>query len=131
MGSDQDHTMSIKPSIRYAHTDLIANDSRKLLAFYVEVFGCEPVSSERDHRGEYFDNLTAIPGAARAASMFACPATASTDRRLRYFNTQTMNQRCRLHSSAPALPTSPSRWRTWSRSGPRCSHAAGATWEKS
>ena len=55
--------MSNKPRIRYAHTNLIANDWRKLLAFYVEVFGCEPVSSERHHRGEYFDNLTAIPGA--------------------------------------------------------------------
>ena len=52
-----------KPRIRYAHTNLIANDWRRQLAFYVEVFGCEPVSSERDHRGGYFEDLTAIPGA--------------------------------------------------------------------
>ena len=49
--------------IRYAHTNLIANDWRAMLAFYVEVFGCVPVSSERDHHGAHIDDLTAMPGA--------------------------------------------------------------------
>ena len=49
--------------IRYAHTNLIADDWRRMLAFYVEVFGCVPVSSERDHRGPHIDALTAMPGA--------------------------------------------------------------------
>jgi catechol 2,3-dioxygenase-like lactoylglutathione lyase family enzyme len=49
--------------IRYAHTNLIAHDWRKMLTFYVEVFGCEPVSTERDHHGAHIDDLTAMPGA--------------------------------------------------------------------
>ena len=49
-------------TIRYAHTNLVANDWRKIADFYVRVFGCEPVSSERDNSGPSFDALTAIPG---------------------------------------------------------------------
>ena len=52
-----------KPRVRYAHTNLIAKDWRALLQFYVEVFDCEPVSSERDHHGPHIDALTAMPGA--------------------------------------------------------------------
>lgn len=52
-----------RPAIRYAHTNLIANDWRRLVDFYCEVFGCEPVSSERDHHGPHVDALTAMPGA--------------------------------------------------------------------
>jgi catechol 2,3-dioxygenase-like lactoylglutathione lyase family enzyme len=49
--------------IRYAHTNLIAQDWRKLVDFYCQVFGCEPVSSERDHHGPVFESLTGMPGA--------------------------------------------------------------------
>ena len=33
--------------IRYAHTNLIANDWRSLAAFYVDLLGCTPVLPER------------------------------------------------------------------------------------
>jgi len=52
-----------KSRVRYAHTNLIADDWRALLKFYVEVFACVPVSSERDHHGAHIDTLTALPGA--------------------------------------------------------------------
>lgn len=50
-------------SIRYAHTNLIARDWRRMMDFYVQVFGCVPVSTERDHHGPHIDKLTAMPGA--------------------------------------------------------------------
>lgn len=50
-----------RATIRYAHTNLVANDWRRIADFYDRVFGCEPVSSERDHSGPDFDALTAIP----------------------------------------------------------------------
>jgi predicted enzyme related to lactoylglutathione lyase len=53
----------MSPGIRYAHTNVIARDWRRLAAFYVEVFGCVPVSSERDYHGPTAEALTAIPGA--------------------------------------------------------------------
>jgi predicted enzyme related to lactoylglutathione lyase len=48
--------------IRYAHTNLIANDWRRLQDFYVKVFDCVPVSSERNHKGPFFEKLTGKPG---------------------------------------------------------------------
>ena len=47
----------------YAHTNLIAEDWRALAAFYVEVFGCEPLPPERDISGDWMDAGTGIPGA--------------------------------------------------------------------
>ena len=46
--------------IRYAHVNIIAKDWKRLMDFYIEVFDCEPVSSERDHRGPHTDALTAM-----------------------------------------------------------------------
>jgi catechol 2,3-dioxygenase-like lactoylglutathione lyase family enzyme len=46
-------------TIRYAHTNLIAKDWRRLANFYEKIFGCVPVSSERDHHGPKFEALTA------------------------------------------------------------------------
>lgn len=52
-----------KKGIRYAHTNLIADDWRRLVDFYTTVFDCVPVSSERDHHGPLTDDLTGMPGA--------------------------------------------------------------------
>jgi catechol 2,3-dioxygenase-like lactoylglutathione lyase family enzyme len=49
--------------MRYAHTNLVARDWRDLARFYIDVLGCEPVSSERDHGGPLFEALTGMPGA--------------------------------------------------------------------
>lgn len=47
-------------STRYAHTNLIARDWRRLASFYQEVFGCRPVPPERDLSGEWLDKATGI-----------------------------------------------------------------------
>ncbi len=52
--------MNPRPKIRYAHVNIIAADWRQLMQFYVEVFDCVPVSTERDHRGKHTDDLTGI-----------------------------------------------------------------------
>jgi len=49
---------------RYAHTNLIARDWRRLAAFYVEHFGCSAVPPERNFSGPDLEAGTAIPGAA-------------------------------------------------------------------
>jgi catechol 2,3-dioxygenase-like lactoylglutathione lyase family enzyme len=48
--------------IRYSHTNLIANDWKRLQSFYVVVLGCEPVSTERDIKGPGFEALTGFVG---------------------------------------------------------------------
>lgn len=46
---------------RYAHTNLIARDWKKLAEFYQEVFDCRPVPPQRDLSGDWLDTATAIP----------------------------------------------------------------------
>jgi catechol 2,3-dioxygenase-like lactoylglutathione lyase family enzyme len=48
----------LQTPIRYAHTNLIARDWKRLAGFYQRLFDCVPVSSERDHKGEQFEALT-------------------------------------------------------------------------
>ena len=48
---------------RYVHTNIIAKDSQKLIAFYKEVFQCKSIGETRDLRGEWLDDLTGVPNA--------------------------------------------------------------------
>jgi predicted enzyme related to lactoylglutathione lyase len=48
---------------RFAHTNIVARDWRRLAAFYKDVFGCTPVPPERDLQGEWLDAATGLQGA--------------------------------------------------------------------
>jgi predicted enzyme related to lactoylglutathione lyase len=48
-------------SAKYVHTNLIAEDWRKLSDFYQKVFGCSVVPPERDYKGKTLDAGTGIP----------------------------------------------------------------------
>ncbi len=54
--------MNTTDGIRYAHTNLIARDWRKLSDFYQQVMCCVVCSTERDHHGPHIDALTRKPG---------------------------------------------------------------------
>ena len=49
--------------IKYAHTNLIANDVPLLVSFYRDVLGCRSIGETRDLCGGWVDQLTGIPGA--------------------------------------------------------------------
>lgn len=72
-------------TIRYAHTNLVANDWRKLAGFYIRVFGCVPVSSERGHGGPHFDALTSIPGIRARGQHLRLPGHGETGPTLEVF----------------------------------------------
>lgn len=48
--------------IKYAHTNIITDDWRRLAEFYITVFGCQPLYPERDLKGEWLDRATTIKG---------------------------------------------------------------------
>ncbi len=48
---------------RYAHTNIVAKDWKRLAAFYREVFGCIAVPPERNLSGGWLDRATGIEGA--------------------------------------------------------------------
>ncbi len=52
------------PFVRYAHTNIIASDWRKLVDFYQTVFNCMPVPPERNQSGDWLSRGTGVPNAA-------------------------------------------------------------------
>ncbi len=48
---------------KFVHTNLIAEDWRRLAQFYIDAFDCEPVPPERDLQGKWLDNATLVPDA--------------------------------------------------------------------
>jgi predicted enzyme related to lactoylglutathione lyase len=48
---------------KYAHTNIVAKDWKRLARFYEEVFGCTRVPPERDLSGKWLDDATGIPNA--------------------------------------------------------------------
>jgi len=53
----------MKMATKYAHTNLIAKDWKRLSTFYQEVFECVPIPPERDLSGEWLDKATGVSGA--------------------------------------------------------------------
>jgi lactoylglutathione lyase len=49
--------------IKYAHTNIITDDWKRLAEFYITVFDCKPLYPERDLKGEWLDRATAIKDA--------------------------------------------------------------------
>lgn len=45
---------------RYVHTNIIAKDSDKLIAFYKAALHCKSINETRDLSGEWLDRLTGI-----------------------------------------------------------------------
>jgi predicted enzyme related to lactoylglutathione lyase len=65
-------------SIRYVHTNIIAQDWRKVSLFYQRVFGCRPVPPQRDLRGAWLDRLTGIDNAHVTGEHLALPGYEET-----------------------------------------------------
>ncbi|MFV1996355.1 MAG: four helix bundle protein [Verrucomicrobiales bacterium] len=60
---DPDCGESQPSGVRYAHTNLVVDDWKKAVAFYRDVFDCQPVGAERDHHGPHVEALTGLAGA--------------------------------------------------------------------
>lgn len=48
---------------RYTHTNIIAKDKDKLIAFYKKVFGCRSTGQTRDLKGAWVDKFTGLKDA--------------------------------------------------------------------
>ena len=46
--------------VKYAHTNIITKDWKKLADFYELVFSCTPVPPERDQKGSWLDKGTGV-----------------------------------------------------------------------
>lgn len=64
--------------MRFAHTNLVARDWRRLARFYGEVFGCEQVGPERDQSGAWLEAGTGVAGAALRGVHLSLPGSEAT-----------------------------------------------------
>ena len=60
-------------SIRYAHTNLVARDWRRLGAFYEQALGCVRLDPERELSGDWLSRGTGVPGARIAGAHYRMP----------------------------------------------------------
>lgn len=58
---------------RYVHTNIIAKDNEKLIAFYKNVFGCRSIGQTRDLKGAWVDKITGIKDAHITGEHLALP----------------------------------------------------------
>jgi catechol 2,3-dioxygenase-like lactoylglutathione lyase family enzyme len=58
---------------RYAHTNIIAKDKDKLIAFYRDVLGCRSIGQTRDLRGAWVDKITGLKDAHITGEHLALP----------------------------------------------------------
>lgn len=49
--------------MKFVHTNIAANDWRKLAQFYIDVFGCELKLPVRDLKGDWLDKATGLKNA--------------------------------------------------------------------
>jgi predicted enzyme related to lactoylglutathione lyase len=76
--------------ICYAHTNIIARDSQKLIEFYKAVFGCKSIGQTRDIRGEWLDRLTGVTGSHIVGEHLVLPGFGDNYPTLEIFSYDTM-----------------------------------------
>lgn len=88
---------------RYGHTNLIANDWRKLARFYEEQFGCVPVPPERDFKGKELERGTGIPGAELRGMHLLLPGHGPNGPTLEIFNYNILREKAAVSVNRPGF----------------------------
>ena len=88
---------------RFAHTNLIAGDWKKLAAFYREVFGCATVPPERNLSGKWLDRATGIEGSQISGIHLRLPGHGDAGPTLEIFQYAAMPERPRVLPNTPGF----------------------------
>ncbi len=72
--------------VRYAHSNIIAQDWRKLADFYTSVFNCQFVPPERNQSGDWLEKATGVSGAALQGVHLRLPGHGDTGPTLEIFS---------------------------------------------
>jgi len=85
--------MTMIPNAKYVHTNLIAQDWKKLADFYTHVFGCKKVPPERDLSGHWLDDATNIQNAHIRGTHLQLPGYGSTGPTIEIFQYNVESER--------------------------------------
>ncbi len=90
-------------TVRYAHTNIIARDWRKLATFYEQALGCTPVPPERDLSGDWLDRLTGLSGCRLRGMHLRLPGHGDAGPTLEIFSYDDMPEGPRMAPNTPGL----------------------------
>jgi predicted enzyme related to lactoylglutathione lyase len=90
-------------SIKYVHTNLVAEDWQALANFYQQHFGCIPVPPERDLKGEALDAGTGIPNAHLRGMHLRLPGHGENGPTLEIFNYNILKSRGETGPNRPGF----------------------------
>jgi predicted enzyme related to lactoylglutathione lyase len=88
---------------KYVHTNLIAEDWRKLASFYERLFGCVPVPPERDYRGEKLEAGSGVAGAHLTGMHLRLPGYGENGPTLEIFNYNLLEKRAATAVNRPGF----------------------------
>lgn len=72
--------------LRYVHTNIIALDAPRLIAFYKTALGCKSIGQGRDLSGPWLDRLTGLPHARITGEHLLLPGYSTTHPTLEIFS---------------------------------------------
>jgi glyoxylase I family protein len=78
---------------RYAHTNIIASDWRRLAEFYQRVFSCEFVPPERNQTGKWLEDGTGVQDAALQGVHLRLPGHGSSGPTLEIYSYRDMEDK--------------------------------------
>ena len=89
--------------IRFAHTNLIAKNWKKLSAFYEKVFGCIPIHPDRNLSGEWLDKATGLKNAQIRGIHLRLPGFDVNGPTLEIFEYGEMPERPSINTNTPGF----------------------------
>jgi catechol 2,3-dioxygenase-like lactoylglutathione lyase family enzyme len=82
--------------MRYAHTNIVTTDWKRLAEFYIQVFGCTVKPPERNLSGDWLDNATGLTNARLQGIHLVLPGHGNNGPTLEMFTYEAMEQRAPL-----------------------------------
>lgn len=89
--------------VRYAHTNIIAQDWRALAQFYEAVFDCVRLEPERQQAGSWLERATGVAGAALEGVHLRLPSHSDTGPTLEIFSYREMLEKPLPHANRQGL----------------------------
>lgn len=88
---------------RFVHTNLVAEDWRRLARFYEQVFGCTRVPPTRDLKGSWLELATGIQGASLQGIHLRLPGFGASGPTLEIFQYNQLAERPTTASNRPGF----------------------------
>jgi predicted enzyme related to lactoylglutathione lyase len=90
-------------TVKFAHTNIVARDWKRLARFYERVFGCVPVPPERDLHGDWLDRATSLHAAHIRGIHLRLPGHGDSGPTLEIFQYATMPEHPVVNANTPGF----------------------------